>query len=172
MNLLFEKLVSFFLNLQFWFVVFPNEGCVHLRGGKHKRTVKAGFYFKIPIYDNYLKVNVKEQVINLPNQSVTASDGKVLALSGTIKYEISDVRKAILEVLNFDASLQNLAMSLVAEFTRVNDYNAIISCVYEELAEQAEDWGIEVLAFWLTDYAEHKVYRLMGNDAPVLINDL
>ena len=116
MNIL-TRLFDFLLNMPPFGIVYPDEGGIFLRGGKYKRTLSAGFYWKWPFYDRIRKTNIKDQVINLPNQSITTIDRKILALSGTVRYEIEDAKKAILDVLDYDSSLQNLAMSLIAEYT-------------------------------------------------------
>ena len=126
------------------------------------------------MYDYIQKICVTEQVINLPNQSLTAKDGRVLAMSGTLKYQITNVRKALLEVLDYDMSLQNFAMSALGEYVSLSPdlaYFEICEEVRENVSIEAEDWGIEVLGFWLTDYAEHKVYRIMTLDAPIAVLD-
>lgn len=169
---LFAKIAELLLNIPPFKVVFENEGGVFLRGGKYKRTLTPGLYFKLPLYDYILKVCVVEQVINLPNQSLTTKDGRVLALSGTLKYQIVDARKALLSVLDFDESLQNYAMSIVGEWVSTADdatYHVICKEVCEEVSDKAEEWGIEILGFWLTDFAEHKVYRIMTTDAPTTV---
>jgi regulator of protease activity HflC (stomatin/prohibitin superfamily) len=163
------KIVELLLNLPPFKIVFQNEQGVFLRGGKYKRTLKPGFYWKFPLYDYIQKVCVVQQVVNLPNQSLTTKDSRVLALSGTLKYQLSDAKQALLNVYDYDVSLQNVAMSALGEYISTAekiDYNEICSDVTETIQGEAENWGIEILDFWLTDFAEHKVYRIMSLDAP------
>ena len=148
-------------------MVFPDEEGIFLRGGKYKKKLSAGFYFKYPVYDHVEKLGIKEQIVDLPSQSVTTPEGKIIALSGTIRYEIKSAKKALLNVLDYDDSIKNLTMSLIAEYVskaREPGYEDIRVAVLEDLSEAAEQWGIEVLDFWLTTYAEHKVYRILGQD--------
>lgn len=160
------KITDFLLTIPPWTVVFPDEHGIFIRGGKYTRTLLPGFYFKYPVYDTIRKMNVKEQIIDLPSQSVTNRLGKILALSGTIRYQVYDAKKAMLDVLDYDESIQNLAMSLIAEFVSQTErckHQDICESVLSDLNAAADRWGIEVLDFWLTDYAEHKVYRIMGD---------
>ena len=96
--------------------VFPYERGVFLRMGKCKRTLEPGLYFCMPIIDEIQKLDVTPQVINLPNQSITTKEGKTLAVSGAVEYSICDPQKALLEVQNFDASLQNLSMGIIGQY--------------------------------------------------------
>jgi regulator of protease activity HflC (stomatin/prohibitin superfamily) len=171
---LFTKITEFLLNVPPFKVVLQNEGGVFLRGGKYRKTLKPGFYWKLPLYDYIQKICVTQQVVNLPNQSLTAKDGRVLALSGTLKYQIEDVRKALLNVYDYDQSLINLAMSALGEYVSLSNdtsYESICIEVTESIQSDAEEWGIDILDFWLTDFAEHKVYRIMTLDAPTVVID-
>lgn len=173
--MLLAKIADFLLTIPPWVVVFPDEKGIFLRGGKYKRTLSAGFYFKYPVYDHIRKLNVKEQVVDLPSQSVMTLDGKILALDGTIKYEIKNAKQALLNVFDYDASIQNLTMGLIAEYVsqvRTVKCKDVCSEVLAELNQATEQWGIEVLDFWLTTYAEHKVYRILGSsDRNILVTD-
>ena len=171
---LFTKLTELLLNVPPFKIIFQNEGGILMRGGKYKKTLGPGFHWKWPVYDYIQKECVTEQIVNLPNQSLMTIDGRTLALSGTIKYQITDVRKALLEVLDYDVSLQNFAMSALGEYVSLSTdlkYSEICEEVRENISIEATDWGIEVLGFWLTDYAEHKVYRIMTLDVPTAILD-
>jgi len=167
MNFL-ASIIAWLQNVPPFGVVMPDEGGVYIRGGRYKRTLAPGFYLKWPIYDSIKTVSVKEQVVELASQSVTAKDGRTLALGGAIKYEVSDPRKALLEVYDYDTSLSNLALGVIASYvSRAKDasYDAICREVLSELQVEAESWGLEILDFWLTDNAKHRVIRLMQDRA-------
>lgn len=167
------KLTEFLLNVPPWATVFPNEGGVFLRGGKYKETLTAGFYIKWPIYDVVQKLNVTTQPINLPNQSIITKDDHTVAASGAIEYSIGDARKAILCVLNFDVSLQNLAMGTIAHYLNRKNYadcmdiSGIEREVLGVLEKRVESWGLCITDFLITDLAEHKVFRVMSKDTPL-----
>lgn len=155
--------------------VFPNEGGVFLRMGRYKRTLEPGLYFCLPIIDEVQKLDVTPQVINLPNQSITTKDSRTLAVSGAVEYSIYDPKKALLQVQNFDASLQNLSMGIIANYVKQRSYQDCIKIdgleqeVIDRIKDRAGDWGLKVTKFWITDLAEHRVYRLMTQDSPAVI---
>lgn len=152
--------------------VFPNEGGVFLRMGKCRKTLGPGLYFCLPVVDEIQKLDVTTQVINLPNQSVTTKDDRTLAVSGAVEYSIDDPQKALLQVQNFDASLQNLSMGIIGDFIKQRTYAQCIkldgleATVIEGIRERASEWGLRVTRFWVTDMAQHRVYRLMTQDTP------
>ena len=145
-------------------LVFPNEGGVFLRGGKLRRVVGPGFYWKIPWYDRIMKVRVVDQVINLATQTVECADGVIRSFGLTIRYEISYPDRAILNVLDYDDGLQNLAMSTLASFVSRSSalgYDAICGEILEVLQTETEEWGLEVNDVGLTDLCRNRVIRLL-----------
>lgn len=170
---LWTSITKLLLNVPPWAFVYPNEGAVFLRGGKYRTTLSAGFYWKLPVYDSIQKLDVTTQVINLPNQSVTSKDKHCVAASGAIEYSISDARKALLCVQDFDTSLQNLAMGTIAHYLNRKNYEECTEIsglereVLEALRRRVKEWGLFITKFWITDLAEHKVYRIMSHDTPV-----
>ena len=155
--------------------VFPYERGVFLRKGKYKRSLEPGLYFCFPVIDEIQKLDVTPQVINLPNQSVTTKDGKTLAISGAVEYSIYDPQKALLDVQNFDASLQNLSMGVIGNYVKQRAYqdcikqNGFEQEVIERIRDRASEWGLKVSRFWITDLARHHVYRLMTQDTPAVV---
>ena len=94
------------LPLSLWFIqtrVACSFGVVF--SGRHWNRVGTGRY---PSMIGLGKSRLKEQVINLVNQTIQTRLGKPMTFSLTIRYEVETPEKAILEVLNYDDSLQNL----------------------------------------------------------------
>lgn len=146
-------------------IVRENEGGVFLRCGKYKRTLDPGMYWTWPFIDEVQVLDITTQVINLPNQSV----GK-MAISGAIEYFVENPRKALLEVQNFDVSLQNLAMAAIADCITKNQ-DSLAEDVYDLLDKRVDKYGLAITNFWITDLAEHKVYRIMSHDTPIVIDE-
>ncbi len=155
--------------------IFPNEGGVFLRFGKYRRTLEPGLYWKIPLIDDIKKLDITPQVINLPNQSITTKDKVTLAVSGAIEYSIRDAKRALLEVQDFDKSLQNLSMGIIANYAHEKTYEECLNIkeledvVIRGIRERANSWGLNIRKFWVTDLAEHKVYRLMTHETPYFV---
>jgi len=162
---------------QFWplHVLGPEEGGVITFWGHPWLTVGPGIYFAIPFFMGVDRLNVKEQVVDLRPQSVTTKDGCTLAVSGAISYEIADPRKALYHVQNFDMSLPTLSLGVMAHFINgrnrdeCGDSDALVGEVKAGIVGVAESrWGIRILDVWITDLADHKVYRVIsGSDTIV-----
>jgi len=150
----------------------PNEKGVFLNAGHFRRDVEEGIYVFWPLIQDILTIDVTPQVINLPNQSVTTNDQKTVAIGGAIEYSIGNVQKAILEVQDYDTSLQNLAMGIIADFVMTHTFDECIKSdqlkkeVTDGIRHRATDWGLRIRKFYLTDLAEHQVHRVMTQDQP------
>ncbi len=159
-------IINWLLNLSFFSIIFEDEAGVFLRGGRYTRTLDAGFYWKWPLYDNIEKTTITEQTIDLPNQSVETADGVPMAVSGTLRYTIVDAKKALLEVRDYDESLQNIGLKSIAGYiARTNRPDLIFSQLEKEVSDElkleADDWGLDIIEFNLTDLVKHRIYRLM-----------
>jgi len=147
-------------------VVFPDEGGVFLRGGKFKCAVEAGFYWKWPYYDSIRKIDTKEQVVDLDNEAVSTRDGITLGLSGVVTYEVENPRLAILNVRDYDESLQTIATQHLCSYVsrlRFADltYDNICAEVLSELRVSGTMWGLDVTEFGLNEFSKVRVLRLL-----------
>lgn len=161
---LWSALTDFLLQAPPFGLVFPDEGGVFLRGGRYLKTIHAGFYWKIPFYDKIRKIPIREQVINLGDQSAKTKLGKSLGFSMTIRYEIDDPKKAILDVLDYDGSLQNMAMGAATEYAvSVDDpdYETMCNEVLKALEELEGKWGLSVIEVQMETFAYCRIIRLM-----------
>ena len=159
-------IINWLLKLSLFCIIYEDEGGVFLRGGRFRKKLSPGFYWKLPLYDSVKKVTVTEQTIDLPNQSIETNDGVAMAVSGTLRYTVYNVEKAILKVRDYDESLQNIGMKTIARFiawTNRKDlqFGILEKEVEEELKVDAQDWGLDIIEFNITDLAKHRIYRLM-----------
>lgn len=161
----FDKILEFLKEFWPFSTIDQNEMGVRLRCGKFRGVLKPGLYWRWWLVDEIYASEVVEQVVNLPNQSVGT-----LAFSLTIRYEIEDIKKAILEVQDFDIAIQNVAMSIAGETVAHRQDISLAdlqSTILNELSGEAEEWGINIMDVGITDFAKHKVLRLMCHDVPL-----
>lgn len=152
-----------------WEIVPPWEAGLRVRCGKWYRIVRGGMYFKLPFLDSFHVLNIKPQVVNLPNQSIETQDGKFLLISGSIEYSIANPERVWLNVQDHDTSLTTLVMREIARYVAgrlVSECSLplIEAHVRRVVRREAGKWGIEVSDVGLTDHVQHKVYRLVTHD--------
>ena len=80
------------------------------RFGAFTRTLQPGLNFVVPFVDRVgHKMNVQEQVIDIPEQSVITKDNATVAVDGIIYYRVMEPEKAAYQVTFLTVALTTLA---------------------------------------------------------------
>ncbi len=82
------------------------------RFGAYTRMMQPGLNFVMPYVDRVgRKLNVQEQVVDIPEQSVITRDNATVAVDGIIYYRVMEPEKAAYQVANLTLALTTLAMT-------------------------------------------------------------
>ncbi len=82
------------------------------RFGAFTRELQPGLNFLVPFVDRIGKrLNVQEQVLDIPEQSVITKDNATVAADGVIYYRVMETAKAAYQVANLGQALTTLAMT-------------------------------------------------------------
>ncbi len=98
-----NKLIDILVECFWWFVPFTvishfERGLV-LRFGKFSRLLNPGFHFIWPLgIEDVLSENIKPDGSYTVSQAVTLKDGTSLALTMIFIWEITDIKKLLLEI--------------------------------------------------------------------------
>jgi regulator of protease activity HflC (stomatin/prohibitin superfamily) len=117
-----------------------------------------------------IRMDVVTQVVDLPPQTVTTKDGHCLVASGTIRYRIVDIEKALFAVQDVDKAFSTLALGVILEYISTRDLADCgdIEAVKKELrrgvAEAASGWGLKIEQVYLTDLGKVRSLRLFGDN--------
>ena len=80
--------------------------------GRYTSTLDPGLHFLIPIYHSIgHKMNMMEQVIDVPSQDVITKDNAVVRVDGVVFYQVLDAAKAAYEVASLQQAILNLVMT-------------------------------------------------------------
>ena len=92
-------------------VVQQYEKMVVFRLGKTSEALvrSPGLRFLIPIIDRPVKVDVREQFIEVPSQTTITKDNAPINVDFLIYWRISDPLKSVVNVANFSGALQGVA---------------------------------------------------------------
>ncbi len=82
------------------------------RFGAYTRSLQPGLNFLVPFADRVgRKLNVQEQVLDIPEQTVITGDNATVSADGVIYFRILEAEKAAYQVQNLSQALTTLAMT-------------------------------------------------------------
>ncbi|KAG8344310.1 hypothetical protein TRVL_04856 [Trypanosoma vivax] len=137
------------------------------RLGTFHRTLGSGWWFVAPFIDRIrYAYTVKEQGIELFNQSAITSDNVMVEVDGVIFLRIVDVRKASYNIENPVYNLLNLAQTTMRSEIGKLDLDTLFreravlnKNIVEILKGEAADWGIECKRVEIRDITVSELVR-------------
>jgi len=92
-------------------LVRPYQRGVVERLGKYKGTVEPGLRVIVPGVDRVTRVDMREQVIDVPPQEVITSDNVVVSVDAVVYYEPTDPQRLVYNVGDFILAIVKLAQT-------------------------------------------------------------
>ena len=140
-------------------IVSERENVIIERLGKFHRTLTPGIYFLIPFFDSAAyKQEMREQVVDIPSQSVITKDNIQVDIDGLIYLKVMDPKKASYGIGNYLAATNNLAQTTMRSEVGKITLGAIFSerevvnaNIIGEIDKASDPWGVKVLRYEIKD---------------------
>jgi len=122
------------------------------RFGRYTKTLKPGLNLIIPFFDRIgRKMNIMEQVIDIPQQEVITKDNASVTVDGVAFFQVFDAAKASYEVADLERAITTLTMTNIRSVVGAMDLDNTLSHrddINERLLRVVDaavsPWGVKV----------------------------
>ena len=120
--------------------------------GRYEKTVDSGLRWVMPFVKRIIKVDMREQVVDVPPQEVITKDNVVVTVDAVIYYEATDPVKLQYNVGQFILAVTKLAQTNLRNVVGDLDLDAaltsreVINAKLRQILDDATDkWGVRVV---------------------------
>ncbi|MBF0562965.1 MAG: SPFH/Band 7/PHB domain protein [Alphaproteobacteria bacterium] len=131
------------------------------RFGRYLRTLRPGLNIIVPLADRIGKrLNVMEQVLDVPSQDVITKDNAQVTVDGVLFYQVLDAALVAYGVANMHVAILNMAMTNLRTVMGSMDLDELLSQrdrinaqLLSVVDEATQVWGIKVTRVEIKDIA-------------------
>lgn len=126
------------------------------------------WYWILPWFSEHSTCKTRTQTKDIRAQSVWTKDGHNLTLGASVRYYIQKPMKALLDVQDYDDTLQNIVLGVICEFVEdktLDQLRGSLKDLRQQLLsvvkKETSGWGLFIQAVSITDVGEAVNHRLL-----------
>ncbi len=129
--------------------------------GRYTRTLMPGLHVLVPVMEQVgHRVNMKEQVMDIPSQDVITRDNAMVRVDGVAFYQVLNAAKSAYEVDRLESAIINLTMTNIRTVMGSMDLDELLSNrdqinarLLQVVDAATESWGVKVTRIEIKDIA-------------------
>ncbi|MEM0240995.1 MAG: slipin family protein [Candidatus Nezhaarchaeales archaeon] len=154
-------------------MVYEYERAVIFRLGRLVGAKGPGLFFRIPIVDRFVKVDLRVVTIDVPKQRIVTKDNVTVDVDAVIYYRVIDPVKAVTAVENYIYATSLLGQTVLRDILGQSELDELLT-KREELNRKltqtldilTDPWGIKVTAVSIKDVSlPESMLRAMAKQA-------
>ncbi len=157
-------IVLFFILLKTFVIVTERENVIVERLGVYKDTFLPGLHFLLPFIDKVAyRQEMREQVLDIPAQSVITCDNIQVTVDGLLYIKVMDPKKASYGIGDYVQASVNLAQTTMrSEVGKItlgeifSERDKLNQKIIEEIDKASDPWGVKVLRYEIKDICPTK----------------
>ncbi len=146
-------ILAFVLIFKFLIVIPEGFHGVVVFLGKYNRTLTPGLNFIFYPFERVQKVDIREQVMDIPTQEAITKDNVSCMIDGIVRFKVLNPSVAIFKVQNYTSQISAKAQTALRDVIGSITLDEILT-KRAEIAEQikiivdaaAEQWGVDISA--------------------------
>lgn len=139
-------------------VVDQYERGIILTLGTYSYTLQPGLKLVIPIFQRVIKVDIRINTVDIPQQEVITKDNVPVGINAVVYFQVVKPEDAILKVKDFSYAITQYAQTALRDVIGGVELDALLTerqKLSEEIKtivdQETADWGVDVTAIKIQD---------------------
>jgi len=132
-------------------VIDQYERGVVLTLGKYSGTREPGLTWVMPIFQRMIKVDLRVDTVDVPQQEVISKDNVTLGINAVVYFKVESADKAVLEIQDFKSAVGTYAQAALRDViggieldTLLSERDKVAQEIKKIVDVATQPWGVDV----------------------------